>query len=46
VKAAEDALLEGAHASAESLKALLPKMESWSRILIEAPESGLGLSNE
>lgn len=46
VKAAEDALLEGAHASAESLKALLPRMETWSRILIEAPESGLGLSNE
>ena len=34
-------LMAAGHASAEELVRLLPKMESWSRLVLESPESGL-----
>ncbi len=42
-RAAEDALLDGAHVPAEELRQLAPAMETWSRLLIEAPGNCLGL---
>lgn len=42
-RSAEDALLDGAHVSAEELHRLAPSMETWSRLLINAPGNILGL---